>query len=63
MLSAIGVPPDASLYVTAVTQQLKYMLGLMITVYLIRIDRERHLRLPPGEQYRRHLREGGYIPC
>lgn len=63
MLSTIGIPPDAQVYLTAVSHQLKYMVGFLLTVYMIKLERQRHFMLSPGEQYRRHLKEGGYIPC
>lgn len=62
MLSAIGVPPDASMYLTVIAQQAKYVAGLVAVIYFVRIQRARHLRLSPGEQVRRHLRAGGYFP-
>jgi hypothetical protein len=62
MLSAIGVPPDASLYVTVAAQQVKFLLGMMFVLVIVRTQRARYLRLSPGEQIRRHYRDGGYLP-
>lgn len=61
MLSAIGVPPDASFYVTSIVQHVRYMLGVFLTLYVMKLNREKHLMLPPGEQVRRHLKDGGWF--
>ena len=63
MLSAVGVPPDVSIYLTSVTQYVKYMAGFLITLYLVRLQYERHVQRSAGAQYRRHLKDGGYIHC
>lgn len=62
MLSAIGVPPDVSVYAAVMAQQVRYMVAMLWVLYLQRVRREMYLRLPAGEQYRRHQRAGGYIP-
>jgi hypothetical protein len=44
------------------TEQLKILKLLIAVQYLQAIARQQHMGLPPGEQYRQHLKAGGYRP-
>ena len=55
-----GLPPTFQAFIEAWTVQVK-MLGLISWYrYQIAMEYKRHLELKPSEQYRRHLRAGGW---
>ena len=62
MFTAFGVPPDASINLMVVLQYVKFMVAVMLSVWLFRYRRAMHLRLRPHDQYRLHLEAGGYRP-
>jgi hypothetical protein len=57
-----GLPPAVALQTMIWMAQLKIISMAMHARYATAVARQRHLGLPPGEQYRRTLRAGGYRP-
>jgi len=62
-LTAIGVPPDMSMWLMGpMFVQVRVMVSAVNARYLQRVQRERLLSMSPGDQYRYHLMAGGYRP-
>jgi hypothetical protein len=62
LLAYMGLPPALAINLMIWMAQMKAMTIIVTARYLQAIEREQYLRLPPGEQYRRHVMAGGYRP-
>lgn len=61
-LAIMGLPPLAAIQMMQMLLQMKIISTVIAIRYAQAIERQQHLGLPPGEQYRRHLKAGGYRP-
>jgi hypothetical protein len=58
----LGLPPSLAIPLGIWLAQMQTLKMMIAVRYLQAIERQRHLALSPGEQYRRHLKAGGYRP-
>lgn len=58
----LGVPPSIAVPLMMWTAQMQALKVIVAVQYLQALERQQHLCLSPGEQYRRHLKAGGYRP-
>lgn len=61
-LTYMGMPPSVTMPLAVWLYQLKVAWMIITIRHLQRLEREAHSRLPPSEQYRRVLQNGGYRP-
>lgn len=57
-----GLPPMLMTWLLVWEAQVRVLSAVIIAQCVQNIERQRHQHLPPGEQYRRHMRAGGYRP-
>ena len=59
---ANGLPPAVAAQFQTWMLQMRVMSMIVMVRYLQTIETQRHVALTPGEQYRQHLKAGGYRP-
>lgn len=62
LLLYLGVPPSVAVPLMIWTAQVQMLRMIVLCRYLQAMERQRHLALSPGEQYRRTIKSGGYRP-
>lgn len=55
-----GIPPNVSDMLGLYVQQLRAVMMIVWLRYQLQLEYQKHLGLSPSEQYRRHLRAGGW---
>ncbi len=62
MMLYLGLPPSLVVPLVLWLAQMQALRIIVAMRYLQATQRQQHLALSPGEQYRRHLQAGGYRP-
>lgn len=59
-MATFGIPPELQFFMAEWTRQIRVLMAIAWYRYLITMEYQRHLKLSPGEQYRRTLSRGAF---
>lgn len=59
-MATFGIPPELQFFFAEWFRQIKLLSMIAWLRYQVILEYQQHLKLPPGEQYRRTLNKGAF---